>query len=1017
MPRSPAPAALLFRRSPRRRAVAFRGPPIPAPDGPRYPIGVNVFGPNSSATTWDSVDLLACASDPRLDRIQATLAAPYAAGSGVLRLADPNPFTIGVQGGKGVAVSGVLHTAAGAASFAATAVGGSPYVYITSWGNAKNDVDYPAGTYVDHSRSGWTNSSRSPADWPVAPEFVTPDGRHTGYPAGLNAGQTACIPNNTNLGAQPGAYTILAAGTGALRFVLWANGGIAGSRTINIAAGVPAGPLTIAPGQCVYQVWLVASSPADPLHDVQVVVPDRPGRADGFVAARLADGPRRFRVHPDFVASLRPYRVLRYMDPMGTNSNPNVLDWSDRPSWDGLRPGIGAVPYEYLAELANEVGAASWWCMPITASDDYVSGLAAWTRDNIDPSLRVAFELGNEDWNSIFTQFIFVALMGVASYSPAVVRSIAFDPASGTCTVAMPGHGFKDDDVVQLCNAADDAYNGAYPVTVVDKDTFTYRPATAPGSTAAVPIRFHNPMAFATAAPAYLPVATATFDGRHTITLTTATPHGLGWQDVVQLCNAADPAYDGLYLVADHTPGATTFTLDLTGQGYNHPFPSPDAGPGVVPIAPKDGQQLAIRCVACGHRATGPGQVGTFAYQQRWVGERKARIDRILADAYAGQEDRLILVLAWQMPFSPAAGWLDTMIAAYCKALGGSFLPGVETAISCAPYFDVPAATSPAILGQPRAIASIAYSVDSRTCTATSPGHGFADGDDAMIANALEPAYCGVHPVAVIDADTFSYTPRAVPSAVSAATPAATPANSAIPAGAFAAPPALCREVTATAVNGSLLTCTSPGHGWAAGQAVVLCGAAADRPAGPAPANHGGFAVVAADADTFTVAMSPSAAPPAAGRLWAWDPAALDLVFAALAPLPVLAQQFAGAAAASKKWGLPIRGYECGASLTLAAKYPPLADIERAANYDPRMGDTYRAYFRRIYDEFGATSVNQYNHIDPFYFWGLKRYQHEPNPPKWTAVMGLCDGVPDYADGGAPPPPPPTRRWFAPAAR
>ena len=60
------------------------------------------------------------------------------------------------------------------------------------------------------------------------------------------------------------------------------------------------------------------------------------------------------------------------------------------------QPGIAP---EYLVELANEMHADAWICLPHMAQDDYISGLGAFVHNNLNPSLHVYVEWSNEVWN------------------------------------------------------------------------------------------------------------------------------------------------------------------------------------------------------------------------------------------------------------------------------------------------------------------------------------------------------------------------------------------------------------------------------------------------------------------------------------------------------------------------------------------------------------------------------------------------------------------------------------------
>jgi len=121
----------------------------------------------------------------------------------------------------------------------------------------------------------------------------------------------------------------------------------------------------------------------------------------------------------EFLASLRPFRVLRFMDWLATNDNPgfygdpghHALHWADRhvPS-DATQQDVGdkhGVAWEYAVALANGAGKDMWINVPVAADDDYVRQLALLLKRTLRPSLRIYIEHSNEVWNFGFPQYIY----------------------------------------------------------------------------------------------------------------------------------------------------------------------------------------------------------------------------------------------------------------------------------------------------------------------------------------------------------------------------------------------------------------------------------------------------------------------------------------------------------------------------------------------------------------------------------------------------------------------------------
>jgi hypothetical protein len=128
----------------------------------------------------------------------------------------------------------------------------------------------------------------------------------------------------------------------------------------------------------------------------------------------------------EFVQSLRPFAVLRYMDWLHTNHNPGYygdvghhsLEWADRRPADystqaGTPAGKYGVAWEYVAALANETNTDAWINIPIAATDDYVRELAAFLKRELKPGINVYVEHSNEVWNFGFPQYIYNKLAAI----------------------------------------------------------------------------------------------------------------------------------------------------------------------------------------------------------------------------------------------------------------------------------------------------------------------------------------------------------------------------------------------------------------------------------------------------------------------------------------------------------------------------------------------------------------------------------------------------------------------------
>ncbi len=108
--------------------------------------------------------------------------------------------------------------------------------------------------------------------------------------------------------------------------------------------------------------------------------------------------------NPDFIDRIEDFRVLRFMDWMGTNNSP-VSSWSQTgDAGDARHTSVNGVSVETMVALANEVRADPWFTIPHRADAAFIRNFAAYVRDNLAPGLVARFEYSNEMWNWGFGQ-------------------------------------------------------------------------------------------------------------------------------------------------------------------------------------------------------------------------------------------------------------------------------------------------------------------------------------------------------------------------------------------------------------------------------------------------------------------------------------------------------------------------------------------------------------------------------------------------------------------------------------
>lgn len=210
---------------------------------------------------------------------------------------------------------------------------------------------------------------------------VGPDGNITHLDPGQAA---AAIVLNGQGGIHPaGTYTLLYDGEGLID--VRGEGKIKESLPNRML-------IDITPGNGLTTIRICDTNAADPVRNLRLILP-------GFESTRETQI-----FHPDFLASLEPFNVIRFMD-WGVTNESTVSTWSERAEANiASFASLKGVPIETMIALCNELGADMWYCLPHLADDDYVRKATTLIRDTLDPSLRLHIEYSNEVWNWVFDQ-------------------------------------------------------------------------------------------------------------------------------------------------------------------------------------------------------------------------------------------------------------------------------------------------------------------------------------------------------------------------------------------------------------------------------------------------------------------------------------------------------------------------------------------------------------------------------------------------------------------------------------
>lgn len=150
--------------------------------------------------------------------------------------------------------------------------------------------------------------------------------------------------------------------------------------------------LNVTPSNAGIHLVIAKTDPDDPIRNIRVLMP-------GFEQTYAQQV-----FHPEFLASLKHFTTLRFMDWLDTNNSP-VAAWDQRAKLTDASWAWGhGVPVEIMVELCNRLDADPWFCMPHLADDDYVERFARLVAQTLEPQRRAYVEHSNEVWNGGFAQ-------------------------------------------------------------------------------------------------------------------------------------------------------------------------------------------------------------------------------------------------------------------------------------------------------------------------------------------------------------------------------------------------------------------------------------------------------------------------------------------------------------------------------------------------------------------------------------------------------------------------------------
>lgn len=164
-------------------------------------------------------------------------------------------------------------------------------------------------------------------------------------------------------------------------------------------------------------VWLEISAvdAADPLRDFELTLVSQAGQTGLF--------------NPDFLADMRKYRSIRFMDWQATNFERTAASLArDFTGLDALPIRVNeSIELEVMIELANQTDTDPWFCINVMADQAYIDKFLATIKAKLKPGLKAYVELGNECWNTAtgFRTYYNIGEVGAGSEFDRRMRSYA----------------------------------------------------------------------------------------------------------------------------------------------------------------------------------------------------------------------------------------------------------------------------------------------------------------------------------------------------------------------------------------------------------------------------------------------------------------------------------------------------------------------------------------------------------------------------------------------------------------
>ena len=330
------------------------------------------------------------------------------------------------------------------------------------------DVMKRAGSWLTqcNNTQGCSNFAAGEGTWDTKEEArLNLDAN--GYPKSLPAADDSTtkyrkvatmISANGTLPA--GRYTVVYDGQGTLTY--------SGSVVKSASLSKPGRDVIDLTGGPSASLWLTitATTPSNYLRNIRVFLPGGACASDLQTYAADASActgtkgtfvpfeafPKTNIWNPQFLADVKGFRTLRFMDWGATNSN-LLENWSERPlPTDRTWAGPNGAPVEAMLDLANATSSDPWINLPAHVTDDYILQFGRLATQNLSAGLKVNLEYANEPWNYAFKATKWILAQAQTAWPEEV--------AKGTSIYTLQNNWYAR-RLVQACGIAKGSSAGA----------------------------------------------------------------------------------------------------------------------------------------------------------------------------------------------------------------------------------------------------------------------------------------------------------------------------------------------------------------------------------------------------------------------------------------------------------------------------------------------------------------------------------------------------------------------------